>query len=133
MTSLWPTGAHMTVWISLRSRARWSSLPETARLETMGLLSCGGEAVPSAVYRKWHVGRKFFNAYGPTETTALSIVQHCTAELAAGESYAGATVVVTVTGHGLKDTATALESFSDIVDTVVDADVAAAAVAAGLA
>jgi threonine synthase len=54
------------------------------------------------------------------------------AELAAGESYAGATVVITVTGHGLKDTATALESFTDIVDTVVDADVEAAAVAAGL-
>lgn len=55
------------------------------------------------------------------------------AELAAGESYAGRTVVVTVTGHGLKDTVTALESFTDIVDTVVDADVEAAAEAAGLA
>ncbi|HEY0644662.1 MAG TPA: threonine synthase [Nocardioides sp.] len=55
------------------------------------------------------------------------------AELAAGESYAGSTVVITVTGHGLKDTATALESFTDIVDTVVDADVDAAAAAAGLA
>ncbi len=58
-------------------------------------------------------------------------------ELAAGESYAGSTVVVTVTGHGLKDTATALEGFAaaggTIVDTVVDADVAAAARAAGLA
>lgn len=58
-------------------------------------------------------------------------------ELAAGESYRGSTVVVTVTGHGLKDTATALEAFgaggSAIVDTVVDADVDAAAAAAGLA
>ena len=54
------------------------------------------------------------------------------AELAAGESYAGSTVVITVTGHGLKDTATALESFTDIVDNVVDADVDAAAAAAGL-
>ena len=46
------------------------------------------------------------------------------------------TVVVTVTGHGLKDTATALEGFTaagnDIVDTVVDPDVDAAARAAGL-
>ena len=42
-------------------------------------------------------------------------------------------MVITVTGHGLKDTATALESHSDIVDTVVDADVHAAAAAAGLA
>ncbi len=53
-------------------------------------------------------------------------------ELAAGESYAGKTVAITVTGHGLKDTATALESFTDIVDTVIDADVDAAAAAAGL-
>ncbi len=55
------------------------------------------------------------------------------AELAAGERYAGATVAITVTGHGLKDTATALESHGDVVDTVVDADVEAAAAAAGLA
>ena len=58
-------------------------------------------------------------------------------ELARGESYRGSTVVITVTGHGLKDTATALEAFSaggaGIVDTVVDAEVDAAAAAAGLA
>jgi threonine synthase len=54
-------------------------------------------------------------------------------ELEAGESYAGKTVVITVTGHGLKDTATALSGFGDIVDTVIDADVDAAASAAGLA
>jgi threonine synthase len=62
-------------------------------------------------------------------------------ELAAGESYAGRTVAITVTGHGLKDTETALEGFAaagpggarSIVDTVVDADVSAAAEAAGLA
>lgn len=54
-------------------------------------------------------------------------------ELAAGESYAGSTVAITVTGHGLKDTPTALEGVGPLVDTVVDADVAAAAAAAGLA
>ncbi|WP_232679871.1 threonine synthase [Nocardioides sp. R-C-SC26] len=53
-------------------------------------------------------------------------------ELSQGESYAGATVAITVTGHGLKDTATALEGVGSIVDTVVDADVDAAAAAAGL-
>jgi threonine synthase len=53
-------------------------------------------------------------------------------DLGAGESFAGKTVVVTVTGHGLKDTDTALSTFSDIVDTVIDADVDAAAEAAGL-
>ena len=45
----------------------------------------------------------------------------------------GSPIVVTVTGHGLKDTATALEGLGRIVDTVVDADVHAAAAAAGLA
>jgi threonine synthase len=53
-------------------------------------------------------------------------------QLAAGESYAGKQLVITVTGHGLKDTATALEGFGPLVDTVVDADVTAAAEAAGL-
>jgi threonine synthase len=55
------------------------------------------------------------------------------ADLAAGDSYAGRTVVVTVTGHGLKDTATALEGFGQLVESVVDADVTQAARAAGLA
>jgi len=40
---------------------------------------------------------------------------------------------VTVTGHGLKDTVTALEGLGDVVDSVVDADVADVARAAGLA
>lgn len=47
-------------------------------------------------------------------------------------AYADKTVVITVTGHGLKDTETALTGIGDIVDTVVDADVDAAARAAGL-
>jgi threonine synthase len=54
------------------------------------------------------------------------------AEAAAGTSYAGQRVVVTVTGHGLKDIDTALSTFTDLVDTVVDPDVDAAAAAAGL-
>ena len=31
--------------------------------------------------------------------------------------------MITVTGHGLKDIDTALSTFTDLVDTVVDADV----------
>ncbi len=50
----------------------------------------------------------------------------------AGTSYAGRRVVVTVTGHGLKDTATALEGAGELVDQVIDADVEQAARAAGL-
>lgn len=53
-------------------------------------------------------------------------------ELENGDSYAGKTVVITVTGHGLKDTTTALEGFGPVVETVVDAEVDAAAAAAGL-
>jgi len=54
------------------------------------------------------------------------------ADVAGGDSYAGSTVVITVTGHGLKDTVTALEGFGPMVESVVDADVHAAAEAAGL-
>jgi threonine synthase len=54
-------------------------------------------------------------------------------DAAAGADLAGRTVVVTVTGHGLKDIDTALSTFHGFVDTVVDADVDAAASAAGLA
>jgi threonine synthase len=39
---------------------------------------------------------------------------------------------VTVTGHRLKDIDTALSTFTGLVDTVVEADVSAAAEAAGL-
>jgi threonine synthase len=46
--------------------------------------------------------------------------------------HAGRTMVVTVTGHGLKDIDTALSTFTDLVDTVVEPDVDAAAAAAGL-
>ena len=47
-------------------------------------------------------------------------------ELERGESYAGATVVITVTGHGLKDTITPLEGVA-LPSTVIDADIEAAA------
>ena len=53
-------------------------------------------------------------------------------DLEAGETFTGLRMVVTVTGHGIKDIDTALSTFTDIVDTVVEADVEAAAAAAGL-
>ncbi|CAN5267562.1 threonine synthase [soil metagenome] len=52
---------------------------------------------------------------------------------AAGEVPRGQSIVVTVTGHGLKDTDTALAGIGSIVDHVVDADVHKAAEVAGLA
>lgn len=52
-------------------------------------------------------------------------------EASEGIRYEGQKIVVTVTGHGLKDIDTALSTFTDLVDTVIDADVDAAASAAG--
>ena len=49
-----------------------------------------------------------------------------------GVDVSGRTIAVTVTGHGLKDIDTALSTFTDLVDTVCDAEVDAAAAAAGL-
>jgi len=54
------------------------------------------------------------------------------ARLTAGEVDAGQTITVTVTGHGLKDIDAALNFQGSLVDTIIDADVAAAAEAAGL-
>jgi len=54
-------------------------------------------------------------------------------EASEGVRYDGEKIVVTVTGHGLKDIDTALSTFTEVVDTVVDADADAAARAAGLA
>ncbi len=50
-----------------------------------------------------------------------------------GVRYAGQKIVVTVTGHGLKDIDTAMSTFTGIIDNVIDADVVEAAKAAGLA
>jgi len=50
-----------------------------------------------------------------------------------GEVASGQVVIVTVTGHGLKDVDTALASRGPVVDEVIDADVDAAARVAGLA
>ncbi|KQV73728.1 threonine synthase [Aeromicrobium sp. Root344] len=44
----------------------------------------------------------------------------------------GSTIAITVTGHGLKDTETALSGVDSIVDSVIDVDVHAAAEVAGL-
>lgn len=54
------------------------------------------------------------------------------AKSAAGEVDAGQTITVTVTGHGLKDIDTALDFQGSLIDTIIDADVEAAAEAAGL-
>jgi len=55
------------------------------------------------------------------------------AAAAAGEVDPGQVIAVTVTGHGLKDIDTALSGAGALVDAIIEADVDAAAAAAGLA
>ena len=66
------------------------------------------------------------------EPASAASVAGITKAAAAGELDPETTIVCVLTGHGLKDIDTALESFGQVVDTVVDADVTAAAEAAGL-
>lgn len=46
-------------------------LPEE-ELPELRVLICGGEVCPASLVEKWATGRRFINAYGPTETTIWS-------------------------------------------------------------
>ncbi|WP_243058258.1 threonine synthase [Nocardioides sp. SR21] len=117
--------------IRIGNPASWK-LAEAARDESGGRFASVTDAQILAAQRELASRDGVFVEPGSAASVA-GLLQ----EIAAGESYRGATVAVTVTGHGLKDTVTALEGFTEsggtIVDVVVDADVAAAAAAAGLA
>ena len=87
----------------------------------------------SATTRSWRPSASWPPKDGVfVEPASAAGIAGLLADLAQGDSYAGSTVVVTVTGHGLKDTATALEGFGPLVESVIDADVTEAAEAAGL-
>ncbi|WP_226438490.1 non-ribosomal peptide synthetase, partial [Rhodococcus yananensis] len=45
---------------------------DPAGLDTPRVVVAGGEAVPSELVARWGTGAKFFNAYGPTETTIVT-------------------------------------------------------------
>ncbi|MFL6332308.1 MAG: amino acid adenylation domain-containing protein, partial [Pyrinomonadaceae bacterium] len=70
-----------------RERISTVSLPATV-LVTMPLeelpdlktLIVGGESTPPAVVSRWAVGRRFMNAYGPTEATVCATLGECDAE-----------------------------------------------------
>ncbi|HEX6287623.1 MAG TPA: amino acid adenylation domain-containing protein, partial [Herpetosiphonaceae bacterium] len=54
-------------------------LPEaTHDLPALHTLIAGGEACSAEVVDRWAPGRRFFNAYGPTEATVWSTVARCT-------------------------------------------------------
>ena len=51
-------------------------LPQ-APLKDLQVLIVGGEACPPALMAQWAVGRRFFNAYGPTEATVDATIAEC--------------------------------------------------------
>jgi amino acid adenylation domain-containing protein len=52
-------------------------LPQTA-LPDLRTLLCGGEACPAELVARWAPGRRFYNAYGPTEGSVCATLAHCT-------------------------------------------------------
>jgi threonine synthase len=112
--------------IRIGNPASWK-LAEVAAHESGGRFAAVSDAQILAAQRELAARDGVF-----VEPASAAGIAGLLQEVAAGESYAGKTVAVTVTGHGLKDTATALEGFGQLVDTVIDADVEQAAAAAGL-
>ncbi len=112
--------------IRIGNPASWK-LAEAARDESGGRFASVSDAQILAAQRELASRDGVF-----VEPASAAGVAGLLQELAQGESYSGCTVAITVTGHGLKDTVTALEGVGPLVDHVVDADVTAAAAAAGL-
>ena len=56
-----------------------SALPSTlpGGLPIIELVTVAGEALPADAVTRWAPGRRFFNLYGPTETTIWTIVAEC--------------------------------------------------------
>ena len=113
--------------IRIGNPASWK-LAEAARDESGGRFAAVSDEQILAAQRDLAANDGVF-----VEPASAAGVAGLLQELATGERYEGHTIAITVTGHGLKDTATALEDLGEIVDNVVDADVLAAARVAGLA
>jgi len=48
-----------------------------ADLPALRTLTAGGEACPQDIVNRWGVGRRYFNAYGPSEVTFASSIAEC--------------------------------------------------------
>lgn len=73
-----------------------AALPER-QLPRLRQIVVAGEACPATVVRRWSDGRRFFNAYGPTECTVWSTVAECgeaTDKPSIGRAIPGTTVHV---------------------------------------
>ena len=53
---------------------------QAAALPDLEVLIVGGEACPVPLMRQWAQGRRFFNAYGPTEATVCATIAPCDPE-----------------------------------------------------
>jgi amino acid adenylation domain-containing protein/non-ribosomal peptide synthase protein (TIGR01720 family) len=67
-TDLWSLLRDQAINISIMAPAMWAVLP-TEDLPALRVGCSGGEALPTEVAAHWAVGRRFVNAYGPTEAT----------------------------------------------------------------
>ena len=78
--------------------AALAALPPDADLATVQSLIVGGDACPAALARHWSAGRRFFNAYGPTEATVCSTVYEyasdCPDQLPIGRPVANARIYI---------------------------------------
>ena len=61
---------------SFLSPSALSVLPQ-ATLPDLQYLSVGGEASSAELVERWGTGRRFFNAYGPTESTVAATIAIC--------------------------------------------------------
>jgi len=113
--------------IRIGNPASWT-LAEEARDDSGGRISAVTDEQILAAQRKIAANDGTF-----VEPASAAGVAGLIAAVEAGEVDPGLRITVTVTGHGLKDTETALSTFDSIADVIVDADVHAAAAAAGLA
>jgi threonine synthase len=115
--------------IRIGNPASWA-LAEAARDDSGGVIEAVSDEQILAAQRDLAVRDGVF-----VEPASASGVAGLLSRHAAGAVDAGQTITVTVTGHGLKDIETPLERLSGELrlDVVVDADVDAAASAAGLA
>lgn len=113
--------------IRIGNPASWS-LAETARRESGGMIGMVTDEQILTAQRELAAHEGVF-----VEPASAAGVAGLLGAAEAGRVERGLTITITVTGHGLKDTETALSAMPGITDTVTDADADAVAAAAGLA